>query len=132
MNATDEEEQEAGYTDRAPDAVLLSLRLVAEIAVRKKKTPPALPADCLLSLCDELIDRRSVANGAIQEIMARNSQQEGRGMLDRPSDTALRAFADMHREIALAGGLGQVVEIEAIALVTLAEELIESRKAPRA
>jgi len=120
--------------ERAPDNILIGLRDVYLASVKRHAFGelPALPKECVLSILNELIERRGVASGAIAELLSRAPTLGKNSMLSRPNDSMLEELAHTWRELALMGGPGHTVTLPAAALVTLADELIEWRKAPRA
>lgn len=117
---------------RPSDQTLYSLQTILRLSMLKKVQPPEFPPNCLLSLVDEILEARALAAGAVAKLMAEQAKPDGANMGDRPSDSDLAEFAKLHRDVVLAAGVSHKCSIEDLALVTLADELIELRKAPRA
>lgn len=117
---------------RPTDAELTELQQILFASVSAgMKGPSPLPPEAILTLCNEIAERRAVMRGATQALLEASPTRET-GLHTRPTDTDLRRMCDYWRKIVDAGGPSFRISIEALALVTLAEELIESRKAPRA
>lgn len=117
---------------RPTDKQILALRTVCMLTVRKGGTSTPIPIQGIIVLCNEIIEARALAAGAIEDILNTGAQADGFGIKDRPTDADLAALAHTWRRIVAAGGPRYKTEFYVLAMLTLAEEVIELRKAPRA
>ena len=120
-------------SEHAPLRYVTQLRSICHEAVKLGAPPlPPMPHHVLLALLDEIIERRALAEGLVDELLAEPSKPDGLNIRDRPTDHMLRAIVEHWKNLVRKLGPSYKVEAEALALVTLGEELIELRKAPRA
>lgn len=117
---------------RPTDDVLITLRAMCLAILATKHAAPPIPLQCVITLCDELIEARAVASGAVAKLLNEPAKVDGSSLKDRPTDADLEGIAAFWRDIANVAGPSCKIEIQVMPLITLAEELIEFRKMPRA
>jgi hypothetical protein len=119
-------------TERMPlDYVLQMQAICIEAIAHGVPSLPPVPPPILLSLVGEIIEARAVADGLVDELLAEPSHANGHTIKDRPPDAVLAQISDYWRKLARKLGPSYEIETPVLLLVTLAEELIELRKAPR-
>lgn len=120
---------------RPTDDELVALHTIYKALARlgDKDGAPEMTPSMMATLLEEIVERRAIASGLLAQLLREKDPAFSSGSIcSRPPDNVLASLAKYWRQCAETEGPQHMLEIEAMALVTLSEELIELRKAPRA
>lgn len=117
------------FENRPTDGVLLGLKLVAVTSIEANVEMMELPPRAVRCLLDEIIELRQMP-ATIEPLGP--AQNDGETIIDRPTDAQLQGIRDNWAEGMAARGPLYEFRIPVLALITLADELLEFRKTPRA
>jgi len=117
---------------RPTDEILVELLAIFRARRSGAALGPPFPDAGMIALLEELIEHRALASGVLEEMLNEGAKNDGIYCIDRPTDVTLRTLAESWRRIVLKKGAACEVKMPVMALLTLAVEILELRKAPRA